>query len=272
MSEAGRPTFLGVVGNCQAGLLAEALKVLAGDRYEAVFFHSFDAEPTGRAARELENCHTLLVQDIQECLDYLDRSPLPGHIRRIDFPCLRFSSCWPFDDFNGWRDTVARASEKPDHDRYYDGALGRLRKQGLAADQRLDAYRHLSIKGLIDPLRLHDFEVRRLEAQDRRFGCSIGASVLSAFRKEQVFYAVTRPNGRLLKRVLDYLLDRLDLAGSVIAAAELDGLRNVQIPVHPEVAKRLGLAWANEETCYDTGGGWRQTWEGYVRDYIGRYG
>ena len=48
-------------------------------------------------------------------------------------------------------------------------------------------------------------------------------------------------------------------------------LRNPQVPVHPKVARDLGVKWADERTRYLNRG--RQvTWEGYIRSYIEHYG
>ena len=43
------------------------------------------------------------------------------------------------------------------------------------------------------------------------------------------------------------------------------------MPVHPKVAKALGVKWASESTKYLYGGE-QITWETYVRRYIEHYG
>ena len=48
-------------------------------------------------------------------------------------------------------------------------------------------------------------------------------------------------------------------------------LREPQVPVHPKVARDLGVRWAHERTRYGVHG--RQaTWESYIRSYIEHYG
>lgn len=266
-----RRTAIGVVGNCQAALMREALAAAAGPAGPSFFYHSFDRPVSAAASRDLDTCRLLLVQDIGETADYLQRMTAAAAIERLAFPCLRFSSCWPFDDFNGGRDHVARALDPADPDLFYDAALARLRRLDVPPHERLARYRRLDVPNLLDAGRLHDFERRRLEEMDARYGIDIGAFVLETFRRAPLFYAVNRPSGALLTRLLAFLLARLDLrpGGETV---DLDRLRTKQVPVHPEVAHRLDIAWANETTLYNDGRGGQHDWATYVGDYIRRYG
>lgn len=267
-----RVAALGIVGNCQAELLGKALQAVAGRTLGPIFYHAFDAAPTAERITELSRCRTLLVQGIKQADDYLQKIGGASPYRRIDFPCLRFASCWPYDDFNGWRDSVARSMDPPDPDRYYDGALARLRRSGLGPAERLSAYRQLKIDGLAEPRRIYDFETRRLEAEDKRFGCTIGADILAEFRTERLFYAVNRPAARLMRRLTDYVFAALEVrAERPDDVFDFDQLRTIQVPVHPGVAEELRLSWAEEATLYDIRDGLRQTWATYMADYIARY-
>jgi hypothetical protein len=53
--------------------------------------------------------------------------------------------------------------------------------------------------------------------------------------------------------------------------AEFDHLKRLQVPIHPKVARALGVAWADEraEYLYE---GRSTTWEAYTRAYIDHYG
>lgn len=251
--------------------MREALVAAGGEGGPLFFYHSFDSAPSDQHARDLESCRLLLVQDIGESTDYLQRMPGAGAIERLDFPCLRFSSCWPFDDFNGGRDQIARAMDPVDADLFYDAALARLRRLGVPPGERLERYRRLDVPNLLDPVRLHDFERRRLEDMDARYGIDIGAFILGSFRREPLFYAVNRPSAAPLDRLLAFLMTRLGLT-TMRGRVDLDRLRTKQVPVHPDVARRLEIAWADETTLYNDGRGGRHDWAGYVRDYVSRYG
>jgi hypothetical protein len=51
----------------------------------------------------------------------------------------------------------------------------------------------------------------------------------------------------------------------------LDQLGNLQVPVHPEIARILDIRWAGQHTLYRSRG-LRTNWEAYVRSYIRHYG
>src|SRR5262249_2917721 len=153
-----------------------------------------------QAREEISRCDILFLQDIQDLKDYPLHQAIPTRAKVVNIPFLRFAAPWPYDDFNGMRDGAARAQDDPalHTSTYYDGMLGRLRRAIPDPRARVDAYRRLAIEGAIDPLRVLDFEARRLEGLDRRLGTSIGRLILDEFRKRQLFYTVNRPCGTLL--------------------------------------------------------------------------
>jgi hypothetical protein len=273
--QGGRRRVIGFVGNCQAELLHKAFREMAPASDFETFYHFFDMPEAARrsASAELAGCDELLMQDIQDLEDHPLHAAIPASTKIVRFPVLRFASPWPYDDFNGLRDTAARAQDDPQRrtTTYYDGVLGRLRRLVPQPQARFEAYKALDMKGIIDPLRVHDFEARRLEALDERFGCAIGRHILDGFRRTRLFHTVNRPSGALVAMVLDHMLKELRLDLPIPPDEALDELRSIQVPVHPLVACRLSIEWADETTLYENEGS-STTWEGFVRGYIERYG
>jgi Polysaccharide biosynthesis enzyme WcbI len=270
-----RSRRIGFIGNCQAELLEKAFRRTAPASQFASFYHYFDVSEVHReaAGADLADCDVLLMQDIQDLEFYPLREAIPTAARIVQFPFLRFASLWPYDDFNGLRDTAARAQDDPSRHTttYYDGVLGRLRRSTPDPQRRFEVYRAGEAVGMVDPLRVHDFETRRLEALDARFGCSIGRFILDEFRNTQLFYTINHPCGALLAMVLDYIFRAIGAELLAQPDGALDELRSTEVPVHPLVAHRLSLGWADETTLYNDKGR-RTTWEGFVRGYIARYG
>jgi polysaccharide biosynthesis acetyltransferase WcbI-like protein len=264
-----------VVGNCQAESVYQALsRAPALNRHFAAKYHfvHLQANLHDAARHDLAECQVMLVQEIHDWEDY----PLREHIRDdteiVKFPLLRFISLWPFDHYNGPGDREAYEREWPNLTfAYQDGLLGRLRREIPDPEARFAAYRALAVDGLIDLERLHRFETRRLAAMDEEFGCAIGRTILDNFRKRQVFYTTNHPNGRILAMLVDHLLERLGVGERYQPRPGLATMRRSQVPVHPLVAKRLGVEWADERTRYLYGGE-RITWETYIRRYIAHYG
>jgi hypothetical protein len=266
---------IGFIGNCQTELLHRAFRDAVPASRFATFYHFFDvAETTREAARaEIAACDLLCLQDIQDLEQYPLRDAIRRDTRIVRFPFLRFAAPWPYDDFNGLRDTAARAQDDPSRHTvtYYDGVLGRLRRSVPDPQARFLVYRTLALEGIVDPVRVLDFETRRLEALDEKFACTIGRFILDNFREAQLFYTVNRPCGSLLAIVLDMIFKAVDVDPELSPDTDLDELRSIQCPVHPLVAQKLGIAWAHEARLYLIED--RQvTFDDHVRDYIARYG
>jgi hypothetical protein len=185
---------------------------------------------------------------------------------------LHFASLWPFDHYNGPGDKEAYEREWPNLTfLYHDGLLARLRKEIPDRDERLLAYRSLSVDGIINFARLHDFEKRRLTAMDKQFGCEIGQFILDNFQRRRLFYTTNHPNGQIIGMLMQYLLRQLGIGRGFRPNSTLDHLRRLQVPVHPKVAETLGVTWVKENTKYLYGGE-QITWETYIRRYIEHYG
>jgi len=264
-----------IVGNCQAQTVYEAW-VRSGefnDRLDLKYhFVVLQQNLHERGRTEVENADLLLAQDIRDWETY----PLRPYIREaaqvIKFPLLHFASLWPFDHYNGPGDKEAYEREWPNLTfLYHDGLLARLRREIPDQQQRLSAYRTLSLDGIINFTKLHDFERRRLLAMDKQFGCGIGDFILRNFQKRQLFYTTNHPNGQIIGMLMQYLLRHLGLEQDYRPNPTLDHLRRLQVPVHPKVAQALGVKWADAKTKYLYYGE-QITWETYIRRYIEHYG
>jgi hypothetical protein len=264
-----------IIGNCQAQTVHEefvrssALNSRLDARYHFVGLQK-ELHDLGRS--ELENCDVLLVQDIRDWEQYPLRAHVREDLRIIRFPLLHFASLWPFDHYNGPSDREAYEREWPNLTfLYQDGLLARLRREIPDPKQRLEAYRSLSVDGIVNYVRLHEFEKRRLIAMDQQFGLQIGRFILQNFQKRRLFYTTNHPNGQITGMLMRYLLEQIGIADVYPSAANLDHLKRLQVPVHPKVGRALGVKWANEKTRYLYGGE-QITWETYTRCYIAHYG
>jgi len=264
-----------VIGNCQALTVYEALvRTRAFNARLDAKYHFVNLQQHLRelGKRDLKSCDILFVQDIRDWENYPLRSDIPEELPIVKFPLLHFASLWPLDHYNGPSDHEAYERESPNLTfLYLDGLLARLRKEIPDREQRLLAYRSLSIAGVVNYVRLHDFEKRRLTAMDKQFGFDIGQYILDNFQRKRLFYTTNHPNGQILAMLLQHLLTRVGIASVYRSITSLDHLRRLQVPVHPKVAKALGVKWASEDTKYLYGGE-RITWETYVRRYIEHYG
>jgi hypothetical protein len=264
-----------IVGNCHAALVYEAFRAVpALRRYFRARYHNVNLQEHfyEQARRDVENCDLLVVQDIRDWEDSALRQWVPDRADTIMFPCVRFASLWPFDSCNGPTDQHAIEQEAPNFTfTYLDGLLARLRLEIPDRERRFDAYRSLDLDGIINYVRAHEFETRRMLALDKKYDCEIGRFTLDRFQSEQLFYTTNHPNRRIFELLIANIMRSLGIKGDIPHIEALDQLHTLQVPVHPKVAEALGVSWATPARRYR----FRQeelNWEQYVRRYIDLYG
>ena len=107
---------------------------------------------------------------------------------------------------------------------------------------------------------------------DRKFGFAIGAFILENFRTRRIFHTTVRPNWQVFSLLMQSVAKSVGVTAPIALDESYDtSLRNPQIPVHPKVARDLGVRWADEGTRY-LNRGLDVTWESYIRSYIEHYG
>lgn len=265
-----------IIGNCQSETLRQGfVRTEALNKRFEVKYH-FVQLPRNLhefAARDLEACDILLIQDIK----LWDEFPLRDCVRTgaevLRFPLVRFASLWPFDAWNGPGDREAHQREAPNLTfPYLDGLLARLRREIPDREMRFAAYRSLDFSGVVNYQRLHQLEERRLAGIDRQFDMSIGSFVLENFRNRRIFHTTVRPNWEVFALLMRLMARLVGVREPIAMGPGIDpSLRNPQVPVHPKVARDLGVKWADAATRY-LNHGRELTWEEYVRRYIEHYG
>jgi hypothetical protein len=179
---------------------------------------------------------------------------------------------WPFDGRNGPDDKQARQDKRqPPLFAHFDGLLGRLRGQIPDPARRFEAYRSLAVERGVNVARIHQFEERRLSSLDREYDCSIGRFILDGFRSKRLFRTTGDPGSALYRMLIQLIVDRLGADLSVPHDFALEGGEPDEVPVHPMVARTLGVTWADEATTYLFHGK-PVRWEDYIRRYIEHFG
>jgi hypothetical protein len=265
-----------IIGNCQSETLRQGFAQIESlnSRFDVRYhFVQLPKNLHEFAARDLESCDILLIQDIR----LWDEFPLRDCVRpgadQARFPLVRFASLWPFDAWNGPGDKQAYEREAPNLTfPYLDGLLGRLRSDIPDPEARFQAYRTLDLPGLINYRRLHEMEVRRLGSMDRKFDFAIGDFILENFTQKRVFHTTVRPTWEVFSLLMQYVARLVGVTEPVSLASGVDAsLRNPQVPIHPKIARDLGVRWVDEATRY-LNRGTKVTWERYTRSYIEHYG
>ena len=177
-----------IIGNCQSETLRQGFaRIETLNRLFDVKYHFIQLPQNLHefAARDLETCDILLIQDIRLWDEFPLRDCVRPGAEAVRFPLVRFASPWPFDAWNGPGDKEAHEREAPNLTfPYLDGLLGRLRREIPDREARFDAYRSLDVPGIVNYRRLHELEIRRLAGMDKKFGFAIGSYILENFQTQ----------------------------------------------------------------------------------------
>ena len=262
------------IGNCQVEMLALAMQATPqlAERFEA---RHYRPDVTGAmleaARRDLASSDIVLMQDIADVEASPLKAEVPDGAQIVHAPCLHLASPWPFDGYNGPTDFAAAAQEGLELTfTSLDSLLGRLRDQIPDPEARFAAYAGLNVSGAPDVERLSRFETRRLLEMDRKYGFEIGAYIVESFPRKRLFHTTAHPARKLLDMLLRHVTGELGKPQGT-RWRHFDKMQRDQTPIHPVLARRLGVRWADERTIY-LHRGRPMTWEGYVRAYIAHYG
>lgn len=263
-----------VYGNCQAGVFYHGFQARpeVSDQWDLVtmrnFIHPVDG-PDKLPPDEIERCAILLEQGGPE-FPYADQ--LPDDCRVIRFPPLDTNLLWPLNFID-----PRNKPEPPDFPfgryPYGDRVVVELLNEGQKGEALWEAYQQRSIDRLPNLERLQTLEAARLAERDLKSDTPMAPIVLEQFALQRLFWTPNHPTGFLLGF----------LFGSLACAllGEDEGRRSqcleyfmrwqpwsgATLPIHPEVARRLGLRWhkPEDEVPYN---GRTLSFSEYMRSYI----
>jgi hypothetical protein len=187
------------------------------------------------------------------------------------FPSVVMRSLWPFESDFGHADEVAR--QKPEQAiRHHDGALARLRQIEPDKKKRLQRYRDLDFPWARRIDSLAEAQRRFLAHIDTLSHWRLGDFVIRNFRERQLFYDASHPGAPFYQEVCKHFWRILDLPGVPDGLTGIDSWRMWSVPVHPGVARRLGVGWAHEATHYHYCTLGNITWAEWAEHYIDIFG
>lgn len=251
-----------IQGNHQAHALARILSRLEPLNVRFEFRHLPDDAPAADLAAALRPADTsppaAFWQQMPES-GALPAADLPSGVRRTVFPALSARLLWPFigpdprcvpepPAYPGGRYPVG------------DAVAARLAAEAGADDDALmDRYIRESAEAFPDPDKAYDDFAAACRALDRA-DVQLGAFVLGAFPAIKLFHGPADPSGPMMIALAERLILESGIAeeqgnGAVLRelrrmARGYQGLFQVQLPIHPLVAERYGLAWYDPDALY----------------------
>ncbi len=230
---------------------------------------------------EIRGAAFLMVQCIEALATYpLNFIPERYRPRTAVFPTMTFPSLWPFSaEFNGNRYARQDMHNHNQFELYYKDNLLELLRTIRDHGSRFSAYQNLG--GYCNPkvasylrrhniIRIFELDSLRIEKTDSRLGSKVGKYILQNFRQQRLFHTVRHPTVELFYVLIQEILRKLDI-DSTLGRPLSDSLDYYQIPVHPAVARTLGVKWVSNDTKYSVHGV-NFTFEQYARRYISECG
>lgn len=273
-----------VYGNCQVPFLARLLSGIDdfNDDYRFVFAtnHGLPGEEVPVLPDEYFSDVALVIEQHDERATVpareAMRARLPADCPRLSFPSLIFTCLWPFECPPPPRPAEARFpwGRYP----HGDGIVQHMAAMGvdLAAAGAFDTYMELAAQHMPDLNARLQRDIARLEACDAVCDVTFKSYILDNFRSRRLFWSwghtSSVPLAELALRI--WAVARPVIGGTVeraegciaAAAAEFEGIGDIQVPIHPLVASTFGLSFWSPDMRYMWFG---QHWT--FREYIERY-
>ena len=209
--------------------------------------------------QELSNCAVFIYQHLGSKWDEQSSDCLLKQVNSkakvLKIPNMLFKGYWPF-----W------TNQSPSE--FGDFFLDKLIAMGLNKSEIMHIYLHGNLERKYDLQGI--FEESVAIERKKEVACLVQTVdlVLEKFKHEQVFYTINHPSPWLLALVGEAIFKELGLPLCANFYAQFpDPYPELQVPVHPQLAKIYGLKFAGQETRYNVYGKMK-TFAEYTSNYI----
>ncbi|WP_022662579.1 WcbI family polysaccharide biosynthesis putative acetyltransferase [Paucidesulfovibrio longus] len=262
-----------IYGNCQGTALDIFLRF--SPEFARLFtpcVHS-NWQQTPFPLEQLEDCALFLYQPTKDRGGLAPSTEamldaLPPHCVRVAFPYVYFNGYWPFHTDSPHTD-VGRAFPKERH-YYADSVLDKLAATPLPVERILNIYRNLDFEEEHPAAERLRETLRIQREREERTDIKSADLIEAAYRTEHIFLTVRHPSNTMYLRTSNRLLRLLGLPllpDRVAVAAPSPYNVPYAHPIHPGLARVLGLEFVTDRTRYNLWGDWFD-YEAYLRDYI----
>ena len=263
-----------VIGNCiSEGIVAGLSSSKAASsrfRFAAIPLHLKSLQHPESLSLIAEASHVFVQQLGGIDWDLIASTTSPSS-QTFSFPSLVQNNLWPFDFTAGHVDEVAQSLPEG-RIRHFDGALARLRKIEPDKKKRIARYRDLDFDWATKIDAIATAQARFLEQIDTHSDCYMGRFIERNQRDRQLFYNATHPSAIIFQELCEYCWRKLEMSEPPPTFTDTDGWRDWSVPVHPVIARRLGVVWAHEATRYRYVTLGDVTWQEWVEAYVETFG
>lgn len=212
-------------------------------------------KPPSIPDQHLEQCEVFLYHAVRnqpgldELIRLMDR--LRSQTVRIKIPYVTSNLYWLMH-YRTWTPLGVSPERQFGIIPYRSQVLDVMVDAGLDDKEVVQLYRNLPIEDVVDVDAAIAETFAYWEDLDKNSdGISIATFLKERYRTEMLFYIFNHPSKAVYCHIANQILDRLGL--DRLSDKDLQGQNCGQkqmIPIHPELARRLGLRFINESTRY----------------------
>jgi tetratricopeptide (TPR) repeat protein len=257
------------VGDEQAGAIAALYRTfIASYRDDHVVFYAWEKA-------FLPEFNSLLpLMDVLCLQDTALLEPLPGGLGDVSgpeiirFPRLWCKALWPFYQEGEKSQSTGHPTSRWHTDAYLDALI----KEGCPPEDALKSYIGLDLACLTELARPVESMFDFYHAVDRNEGYRLAPAIEKEFYDEQLFSSPITPSSRLITILAAQIFERLgvgaDQLGRMLDSRLQTQASAVDLPIHPNLAKAIGLRFIGADTRYRFDSSTYLTFREYVEAYL----
>jgi len=244
-------------GNCQMFTLSNvyrnSISSTTGDIVEYVDVHqAVSAEVMDERRRTIEAADVLIAQ-VTATKAWLDVSAFDTAAVTLLVPVVGAGLFWPFAGQP--HPKSLSMAYRPYGAEHSDAYLNKLISRGVPPQQALLEYKNLDVNSSMQLDRLFELWIDRQAARDEMCdGFKFHEIINAYFRREPLFRTPYHPNSRIYNHLIETLFRRLNINPDVItriaSAQRTSPFENLELPIHPSVARHFKLSYVAEGSRY----------------------
>lgn len=261
-----------VYANCQGKGVAEALKLSREytERFETTCISNWNIQAFPFDA--LKGCDLFVYQPVAERPGIPSTGTilkqLPDHCRALSMPYMYMNGLWPFHARSPRAET-GPAFPKERH-YYADTMLDALAATPLPVENVRKIYMNLDFEREHNVWAAIEESLEIQKNKERHLDIKTYGYVKNRLGSEKLFLTVRHPTPALYRIAANQILHTLGIAAiTEKALSSIGPIYGVQYhhPIHPAVARVLGLDYVTLDTRYNL---WGElfTYEEYIDDYV----
>jgi len=197
---------------------------------------------------------------------------VPSGVRKISYPLPHFHPLWPFHTDEARNKDPAREFNRHGVQPVYhfgDSHVIGLLKQGVPQEEIISRYLALDVATVVDLDQLMSSTLSMAARCDRACDVKVADFIATEYRSHRIFQTINHGANRLHFYSANEILKLLDCPPlPEIILDQTRELIDAPMPIHPNIARHFGLAYADEATRYPFDEFRNLTFAEYIRGYV----